>query len=188
MKLVIGLGNPGKQYEKTRHNCGFKAIDFYAEKNNLVFKSKFNGLYSEQIINNEKIVFLKPQSFMNLSGEVVLSYVKYFNIDIEDILVIYDDVNYSVGNFKIKRGGSSGGHNGIDNIIDLLKTEDIIRIKIGISKNEIPLTDYVLSKFSKEEEKLIESILPTISDIINDFSRYNVDELMQKYNNEGKSE
>ncbi|NLC48189.1 MAG: aminoacyl-tRNA hydrolase [Tenericutes bacterium] len=186
MKLVVGLGNPGKKYEKTRHNCGFKLIDYYASKNNLIFKSKFKGLYSEQIINNEKIIFLKPQSYMNLSGEVVQQFVKYFNINTEDILVVYDDVNYPVGTFKIKRDGSSGGHNGIDNILDLLKTNQITRLKIGISMNEIPLTDYVLSKLTKEEESLIERIMPTVENIIKDFSNNSVDYLMQKYNNEGK--
>lgn len=184
MKLIVGLGNPGKKYEKTRHNCGFRAIDFYAKKNNLEFKSKFDGLYAEQIINKEKIMLLKPQLFMNLSGEVVIKYVNYFNINIEDIIIIYDDVDFSVGTFKIKRGGSSAGHNGIKNIIELLKTENISRIRIGTSKNDIPLIDYVLGKFSDKDFNLIEDILPTISNIITDYSKMNVDELMQKYNRE----
>lgn len=182
MKLIVGLGNPGKSYEKTRHNCGFMAIDFYATKNDLTFKNKFNGLYCEQLINNEKIILLKPQTFMNLSGECVYEFVNYYNIDLNDIIIIYDDVDFNVGSFKIKRGGSAAGHNGIKNIIQLLKTENINRIRIGISKNNIPLEKYVLGKFSKDEEEQIKNILPTISDVINDFSNSNIDSLMEKYN------
>lgn len=119
---------------------------------------------------------------MNLSGESVREIVNFYNIDIEDILIIYDDIDFEVGTFKIRRGGSAGGHNGIRNIIDNLKTENIQRIRIGISKNEIPLMDYVLGKFTPEEEKKIESIFPQISNVINDFSNNNIDELMKKYN------
>lgn len=182
MKLIVGLGNPEKKYEKTRHNCGFRAIDYYAKKNNLSFKSKFKGLYCEQVVNNEKMILLKPQTYMNLSGESVREIVNFYNIDIEDILIIYDDADFEIGTFKIKRGGSAGGHNGIKNIIDNLKTENIQRIRIGISKNEIPLMDYVLGKFSPEEEKKLESIFPKIADVINDFTNNNIDELMKKYN------
>ena len=103
MKLIVGLGNPGKEYENTRHNCGFRAIDFYATKNNLNFKNKFNGEYCENRINNEKIILLKPQTFMNLSGDCVVKFVNYYNLKIEDILIIYDDVDFEVGKFKIKR-------------------------------------------------------------------------------------
>ena len=182
MKLIVGLGNPGKRYEKTRHNCGFMAIDFYAAKNNLEFKNKFNGLYAEQIINNEKILFLKPQTYMNLSGNCVRDFVNFYNIELDDILIIYDDYNFDVGTFRIRRDGSDGGHNGIKNIIENLKNENIKRVRIGISKNTIPLEDYVLQKFSNEDYKKVCDILPTISDIINDFCYISIDELMQKYN------
>ena len=182
MKLIIGLGNPGKKYEKTRHNCGFMAIDLYAQKNNLQFKEKFNGLYSEQTINNEKYIFLKPQTYMNLSGTCVRKYVDYFNIDIDDIYVIYDDVNFEIGNFKIKRNGSAGGHNGIKNIIDNLKTEEIKRIKIGISKNDIPLEDYVLQKIDSKDLKKLNDVLEIVCNIINDTAIENIESLMQKYN------
>ncbi len=182
MKLVVGLGNPDKKYEHTRHNCGFKAIDFYATKNNLTFKNKFNSLYTETIVNGEKIILVKPLTYMNLSGNAVRKYVDFYNINIKDLLIIYDDVDFKVGTYKIKRNGSSGGHNGIKSIIDNLKTEEIQRIRIGISKNVIPLMDYVLSNFNKEEEKMVESLLPTIASIIDDFSVYNIDKLMEKYN------
>ena len=175
MKLVVGLGNPDKKYEKTRHNCGFRAIDFYAEKNNLTFKSKFKGLYCEQLVNNEKLILLKPQTYMNLSGESVIEFVKYYNIDLKDLIVIYDDIDFEVGTFKIKRNGSAGGHNGIKNIIEHLKTENIQRIRIGISKNNIPLDKYVIEKFTQEEDEKINQILPTISNIIEDFTMYDID-------------
>ena len=182
MKLIVGLGNPGKKYEKTRHNSGFMAIDYYAQKHDLTFKSKFNGLYAKQTIKGENVIVLKPQTYMNLSGECVRDFAKYYDIDINDILIIYDDVDFEVGKFKIKRGGSSGGHNGINNVIENLKTNEINRIRIGISKNEIPLIDYVLGKFSKEDDEKIDSILETISNIIDDFSVNNINKLMEKYN------
>lgn len=182
MKLIVGLGNPGKKYERTRHNCGFMAIDYYAKKNNLSFKSKNNGEFSEFTVNNEKVILLKPQTYMNLSGECVLSFVNYYNIDIKDIFIIYDDIDFELGTFKIKRNGSSGGHNGINNIIKNLKTEEIKRIRIGISKNDIPLEDYVLKRLSNSEIEKIENILPTISQIIDDITVCDIDELMRKYN------
>lgn len=182
MKLIVGLGNPEKKYENTRHNCGFRAIDFYAAKNNLVFKNKYNSLYSEQIINNEKVIFVKPQTYMNLSGNAVRQFVKFFNLDIKDLLIIYDDVDFEIGTFKIKRGGSSGGHNGMNNIIDNLHTNDIQRVRIGISKNEIPLIDYVLGKFSKEDNVKLEKVFETICDVIDDFTILDIDKLMDKYN------
>ena len=182
MKLIVGLGNPGKKYEKTRHNCGFMAVDFYNVKYSLTEKTKFNGFYTENTINNEKIILLKPQTYINLSGNCVSQFVNYFNINIEDIYVIYDDVDFEVGSFKIRRNGSSGGHNGIKSIINNLKTENIKRIRIGISKNDIPLEDYVLQKFGKEDLEKINSILPTISSIIDDISINTIDELMEKYN------
>ena len=182
MKLVVGLGNPGKEYDKTRHNCGFRAIDFYAEKNNLSFKSKFNGLYADIVINNEKVLLLKPQTFMNLSGDCVIQFMKYYNLKIEDLLVIYDDTDFETGTFKVKRGGSSAGHNGIKDIINKLHTENICRVRVGISKNNIALADYVLGRFGKEDDEKVNNILSTIEKIINDFTKLSIDDLMQKYN------
>lgn len=182
MKLIVGLGNPGKKYENTRHNCGFMAIDFYAGKNSLTFKKKFNSLYTETIINNEKVVLVKPQTYMNLSGNAVSKFVKYYNAEVDDLLIIYDDIDFPLGKFKIKRGGSCGGHNGIRNIIDNLKTEDIKRVRIGISKNDNELIDYVLGNLSATEKKKINEVLEVISNIIDDFTIYSIDKLMEKYN------
>ena len=125
---------------------------------------------------------LNPQTYMNLSGESVIEFVKYYNIDLKDLIVIYDDIDFEIGTFKIKRNGSAGGHNGIKNIIEHLKTENIQRIRIGISKNNIPLDKYVIEKFTQEEDEKINQILPTISNIIEDFTMYDIDKLMEKYN------
>lgn len=182
MKLVVGLGNPGKKYEKTRHNCGYNAINFYAAKNNLSFKKKFNAEYCEQVVNNEKMLLVKPTTYMNLSGNAVIEFVNFYNIDKKDILIIYDDKNFEVGTFKIKRKGSDGGHNGIKNIISVLHTEDIARVKMGISMPKGELIDYVLGKFSKEDTEKLNNLYPTICNIIDDFSILTIDELMDKYN------
>ena len=182
MKLIVGLGNPGKKYEFTRHNMGFMAIDFYATKKDLDFKKKFNGLYTEFTINNEKVILLKPQTYMNLSGECVLSFVNYFHIDINDILIIYDDRDFEVGSYKLKLGGSSAGHNGIQNIIDNLKTNKIKRLRLGISKNNIPLIDYVLQKLSDEDKNKISEMLVNVNNIIDDFAILDFNHLMSKYN------
>ena len=188
MKLIVGLGNPGLKYENTRHNCGFMAIDFYAGKHDLSFKSKFNGLYSKQIINNETVIVLKPQTFMNLSGECVREFVNYFDIDLDDVLIIHDDVDFEIGTFKVKVKGSSGGHNGMKNILENLKVESINRIRVGISKNNIPLIDYVLQKFSKEDLDKLNGCLPIISEAIDDFISHDINYVMTKYNGINKDE
>lgn len=182
MKLVVGLGNPGKEYEKTRHNIGFMSIDYYCKNNNIELKKKFNGLYSIIEKENGKIILLKPQSFMNNSGDVVKKYVDYFKIDIGDILVIYDDIDFDIGMFKIKNNGSSGGHNGIGDIINKLKSKDIKRIRIGIGKNDFLLADYVLGKFNKKELEKITDILPLISNVIDSFISLDFERIMNKYN------
>ncbi len=182
MKLIVGLGNPGKEYEKTRHNIGFMAIDSYCIKKELLFKKKFNGLYTKDIINGKEIIFLKPQSFMNLSGNVVKSYMNYFKINVDDIIVIYDDAAFEVGEIKIKPDGSSGGHNGIKDIISYLGTSNFKRIRVGISKNDKNMVNHVLANFSKSEINKISKTLYTINDIIEDYSKLSFENLMNKYN------
>ena len=185
MKLIVGLGNPGREYAKTRHNVGFMILDNYCEKNNLYFdSSKFNGLYSQTIINNEKIIFLKPQKYMNLSGEVVRDFMHYFKIDIKDILIINDDLDIKMGKYKLKANGSSGGHNGLKNIGEQLGTFEYKRLKIGISNNKkMETKDYVLGNFNNEEINILNSIIKLSENIINDFVNMSFDLLMTKYNN-----
>lgn len=187
MKLIVGLGNPGKEYEKTRHNAGFMMIDYYAKIKNLTTLKEFkNGLYYEYNNNGEKILLLKPQSYMNLSGEVVRKYIEYFKIDINDVLIINDDMDINLGNVKIKSSGSAAGHNGIKNIIQNLKSESIKRIKIGISKNNINQVDYVIGKFNKEELDILENVKKEVANIIEDFINIDFDKVMSKYNKKNK--
>ena len=184
MKLIVGLGNPGKEYENTKHNMGFKAIDEIARKNNVeINKNKFNGLYAEFNYKNEKIILLKPQLYINLSGDVIKKYVDFYKIDINDILIISDDLDMEVGKLKIKYKGSSGGHNGLKNIESNLKTKEYKRIKIGISNNKnIDTKNYVLSKFNKEEKELIDKTISLFPTIFEDYMTTTFDNLMNKYN------
>lgn len=184
MKLVVGLGNPGREYEKTRHNVGFMSIDSIACYYNVdLNKTKFSGLYGEFNINGEKIVLLKPLKYMNLSGEVVRDFVNFFKIDINDILIIHDDLDTDVGKLRMRYKGSSGGHNGLKNIEQHLSTKEYKRIKIGISNNKnYDTKDYVLGKFSKEEIDLLTPILDNIPNIISDYINLPFDNLMNKYN------
>lgn len=186
MKMIVGLGNPGEEYSLTRHNVGFMVIDSYAKKNNISdFKQKFNGLYTKVYQNNEYFILLKPLSYMNLSGTVIKKFASFYKIKHEDILVIHDDMDLPVGKIKIKYKGSSGGHNGIKNIIENLKTEEFPRFKIGISKDEnINSKDYVISKFNAQDLEKITKILAFSSNIIDDFLILNTERLMSKYNGE----
>lgn len=182
MKLIVGLGNKGNEYNNTRHNVGFMVIDNYINKNNLTLKSKLDGLYAETIINGEKVIFLKPQNYINLSGDVISKYIKYFKIDIKDILVIHDDMDLEIGTFKIKYKGGSAGHNGLKNIESNLKTNEYKRIKIGISKNNIDKVDYVLGKFSSTELSKLNKVIDITYNIIEDFVSLSFENLMNKYN------
>lgn len=184
MKMIVGLGNPGKEYENTRHNIGFMAIDTIAEKNKITLNSKkMNGEYVIFEIHNQKVLLLKPQTYMNLSGEAVSSFAKYYKIDTSDILIISDDLDMDIGKIKLKYKGSSGGHNGLKNIEFHLHTSEYKRLKIGISKNkEIGIKDYVLGNFSLEQKEKINSVLDTINDIFNDFCTLPFDSVMSKYN------
>ena len=186
MKMIVGLGNPGKEYENTRHNIGFMIVDEYARRYNITsFKNKFNGLYAKVYRNGEYFILLKPLSFMNLSGTVVKRFAGFFKIKPEDILVIHDDLDLPVGKIKVKFKGSSGGHNGVKNIIENLKTEIFPHFKIGIDKDEnILYKDYVIGKFSKNDLDEIKKIFEFSSDVIDDFLDYDIEKVMSKYNGE----
>ena len=184
MKLIVGLGNPGKEYETTRHNIGFQTIDKFADKLGVsITKSKFNGFYGETLVEGEKVILLKPQSYINLSGEVIHRFVDFYKISINDILIIHDDLDLPVGTYKLKQKGSSGGHNGLKNIELHLGTQEYKRIKIGISNNKnIDTKDYVLGKISKEETVELDKVKNTILDILNDYFKVSFLDLMAKYN------
>lgn len=184
MKLVVGLGNPGKEYDNTRHNVGFDVIDNYLKIKNIdIKKDKFNGLYNETNINSEKVIFLKPQKYMNLSGEVVRKYIDFFKIKSEDILVIHDDLDQTLGKIKLKQNSSSGGHNGIKNMELHLGTKNYKRLKIGISNDKtIDTKNYVLGKINKEERKILDESIDKCMNILDDYFQMNFIDLMSKYN------
>jgi len=184
MKLVVGLGNPGKEYENTRHNIGFMMIDEIVKTYNLTGKEKMNGLYYELNVKGEKVYLLKPLSYMNLSGEVVRKYIDYFKINIEDILIINDDLDLPIGTHKLREKGSSGGHNGLKNIEQHLNTNNYKRLKIGISNNKnIDTKDYVLGRFSKEDMNELNNFIKLAPDVLEDFITLSFTNLMNKYNN-----
>ena len=184
MKVVIGLGNPGKKYEKTRHNIGFIAVDSLRKKLNVSDeREKFQALVSEKNIDGEKVIFFKPQTFMNLSGNSVIEIVNFYKLDPKkDIIVIYDDMDLSFGDIRIREKGSSGGHNGIKSIISHIG-EEFIRIKCGIGAKEKDAVEHVLGEFSQTEQKDLEEILEKIYNcVIEMLSVQNLDRIMQKYN------
>lgn len=184
MKLIVGLGNPGEEYKNTRHNIGFHYLDLIAKSLNITnFKEKFNGLYARDKYMGEDVILLKPLSYMNLSGEVVIKFKEYFKIKPEDIFVIHDDLDMPVGRIKLKENGSSGGHNGIKNIILNLNTEKFKRLKIGISKDKnIETKEYVLGKFQKDELERLDNINYLIDSLIADYFKLSFSDLMAKYN------
>ena len=184
MKLIVGLGNPGREYENTRHNIGFMFIDEYAKEKGIeINKKKFNGLYVDFINNGEKTILLKPQTYMNLSGESVRAFVDFFKINIEDILIISDDLDMPIGKLKLRPTGSSGGHNGLKNIELHLNTQNYKRLKIGISHNKnIDTKDYVLGNLSKENQDTINDLKKIVNNIIEDFYKLDFEKLMAKYN------
>ncbi len=180
MKLIVGLGNPGKEYQNTRHNIGFKVIDEYL--GHVYFKEKYSALYFMQVMNGEKVIFMKPQTYMNDSGRAVRHFVNYFKINVEDILILHDDMDFDIGKFKIKQSGSSAGHNGIKSIIENLGTEDFKRIRIGISKAENDTIDYVLGDFNQDEMKEMSEVIDQLKNVLDDYFLMDFDKLMNKYN------
>lgn len=181
MKLVVGLGNPGKEYENTRHNIGFMSLDHYL--GTVKYSKKFNAEYYETNIDVEKYIFIKPLSYMNLSGKVVYDFVNFYKLDLSDVLVIQDDMDLEFGKIRIKINSLSGGHNGIKDIIKYLNSTSFARIKVGIAHNRnMDTKDYVLSKFSKEELNILSNSFSVVDKIIEDFSKLSIQELMSKYN------
>lgn len=181
MKLVVGLGNPGKEYASTRHNIGFMCVDNYV--GNCDWKEKFNALYQQVVINGEKVLFIKPLTYMNLSGQAVRGFVDYFKIDIEDILIIQDDLDLALGKIRLKINSSAGGHNGIKSIINELGTDNFARLKIGIAHSEFSDTkDYVLGKFNEEDMKVINASILLSKQIIDSFLNVGIEKTMNKYN------
>lgn len=184
MKLIIGLGNPGKEYENTRHNIGFMVLDNYLKDSS--WQKKFNALYTAEVINNEKVIFVKPETYMNLSGNSVIEFINFYKIENKDILVIHDDLDLPFGKIRIKTNSSAGGHNGIKSIINRIGNNNFTRLKIGISHNTNGDTkDFVLGKFNKEQLAQLEKTYLLTNKIIEDFIKYDINKVMNDYNGVG---
>ncbi len=186
MVIIVGLGNPKKEYENTRHNVGFMAIDALAEKYNIsVLDCKHKALIGKGVINGYKVVLVKPLTYMNLSGEAVRAVIDYYKADAEsELIVIYDDVSLDVGQLRIRKKGSAGGHNGIKNIIAQLGHDVFLRIKIGVGEKPkgYDLADYVLGHFSKEELAVMQESLCKVDGAVNLMLAGEVDQAMNDYN------
>jgi len=184
MYVFIGLGNPGKQYESTRHNVGFLAIDYFAEKHNIsVTKIKHKALIGEGRIGNEKVILVKPQTFMNLSGQSVREIVNYYNVEENEIVVIYDDIDIEVGKTRIRKSGSAGTHNGMKSIIYEIQNDKFPRIRIGVGNDKkMDLASYVLSKFKGEETTAIKEAIEKVGNIMNCIIENDIDKAMNEYN------
>lgn len=184
MKLIVGLGNIGREYENTRHNAGFMVIDKLASKLNVKFdQSKFKAIIGITNINGEKVILMKPTTYMNLSGEAVHECVNFYKINTEDILIIHDDLDLPVGSVRIRMQGSGAGQKGMKNIIDHLHTQHIKRIRMGIGRDKmIEVCDYVLGKFRNDEAKVFDEACDWASDAAYEFISKPFMEVMNKYN------
>lgn len=183
MKLIVGLGNPGKKYEKTRHNMGFMAVDLFSEISQIdIDKEVFSGILGRGRVFDEDVLLFKPTTFMNLSGTAVSQVTHYFKINIEDIIVVYDDMALTPGNIRLRLDGSSGGHKGMQNIIDQLGTNKIKRIRIGIGEPAGDTVDFVLSKPTNDEEGLIDEAICNAANAIKEALKSGFDKAMNRFN------
>ena len=185
MYLIVGLGNPEEEYSQTRHNMGFNTINKIAEKYNLeINKNKFHGLYENVIIEDKKVILLKPQTYMNLSGISVKEIMDFYKIDKENILIIYDDMDIEPGKIKIRKKGGAGGHNGIKSIIESIRTEEFERIRIGIGR-PTPNQDkinYVIGAISNEEKEQLEKGVEKAVEAVEEVLKNGIDSAMNKFN------
>ena len=183
--LVVGLGNPGLTYESTRHNAGFAAVDMLTDKLGVSLKKhKFEAVYGDAVIAGERVIIAKPQTFMNNSGRAVAAISRFYKIPPERIIVLFDDISLPVGNIRIRRKGSAGGHNGIKDIIELLGTEDIMRIKIGVGEKPNPdydLKDWVLGKLREDEKEPFSSACGAAALAVEEIIKHGIDSAMNKY-------
>ncbi|NLY82374.1 MAG: aminoacyl-tRNA hydrolase [Clostridiales bacterium] len=184
MKIIVGLGNPGKKYEFTRHNMGFITVEYLADKYSIKLeKLKFRSLIGEGIIEGEKVILVKPQTYMNLSGEAVREIVNFYKISTDDLILIYDDIDTETGYIRIRKFGSAGTHNGMKSVIFQLKTDKFPRVRIGIGKpGIIPLMHYVTGKISTSEAKLLRQSVEEASGGIASMITEDIDMAMNKFN------
>jgi PTH1 family peptidyl-tRNA hydrolase len=186
--VVIGLGNPGKDYTNTRHNVGFNTIDLLAERNDIkINKIKFKSVYGEGLIGGEKVLLVKPQTYMNNSGITALDIYNFYKLPIENIIVVVDDIDIDFGTVKVKRKGSAGSHNGLKSIIFQLQKDDFPRVKIGIGDKRPgqDLANFVLGRFSKEEKQDIEEAIINAAMAVETIIKEDINKAMNKFNTKG---
>ena len=183
--IIAGLGNPGAEYQKTRHNAGFLAIDHIAERASVkIDRAKFRALTAEAVIGDKRVLLMKPQTFMNSSGEAIGAAASFYKIPPERVIVLHDEISFAPGKMRIRRKGSAGGHNGLKSIIAHLSSEDFPRVKIGVGQKPSPdydLVDWVLGKFSLDDVKAIEGLYENIYDSIALMLEGKIDEAMNKF-------
>lgn len=187
--MLLVYGNPGLRYENTRHNFGFMAIDEIASKLGInVTKNKFNALIGDGIFNGEKIILVKPQTYMNLSGESVIQILEFYKVPLQNLIVIYDDIDLPFGGLRIKPNGSPGTHNGMRNITELLKSQDFVRIRMGSGRptSGIDLKDYVLMKMNDEEINQVKILVEKVYKSVIEIFEHNVSSAMNLYNKSGE--
>ncbi|MGG0186006.1 aminoacyl-tRNA hydrolase [Bacillus rhizoplanae] len=186
MKLIVGLGNPGREYELTRHNIGFMAVDELSKRWNIPLnEQKFKGLFGAGFVNGEKVILLKPLTYMNLSGESIRPLMDYYKIDIEDFVVMYDDLDIPVGKLRLRMKGSAGGHNGVKSTIAHLGTQEFQRIRMGIDrpKNGMKVVDYVLGRFTVDEMPEVERAIKKSADACEEWLKAPFLQVMNTFNN-----
>lgn len=185
--MVVGLGNPGKDYANTRHNIGFNTIDILGDRNNInINKIKFKSVYGEGFIGREKVILMKPQTYMNNSGVAIKEAANFYKIPIENIIVIVDDIDIDFASIRIRSKGSAGSHNGLKSIINHLSDNNFPRIKIGVGKKQHPsqdLADFVLSKFSKDEILDINDSIETAAEAVESITKHGINTAMNQFNN-----
>lgn len=185
MYLIVGLGNPEEEYSKTRHNMGFDTVNKIAKEYNINFnKNKFKGIYGTGIIKDEKIILLKPQTYMNLSGESIIQIMNFYKIKPNEIIIIYDDIDIEPSHIKIRKKGSAGSHNGMKSVVKLLGTENFTRIRVGIGcpEDKKNMIDYVIGKVPEEELKILSDGTTKAKDAVIEIIKNGVDIAMNKFN------
>ena len=185
MYLIVGLGNPESEYANTRHNMGFDTINEIAKKNNInITKTKFKGLYETGIIQGKKVILLKPQTYMNLSGESVKEIVNFYNINPEEIIIIYDDIDTEKGNIRIRKKGGPGSHKGMQSVVENLQTSNFGRIRVGIGQPEFKkdMINYVIGKVPEEEKKILHQGIEKAVEAVEEIIKNGIDIAMNKFN------
>jgi PTH1 family peptidyl-tRNA hydrolase len=186
MFIIVGLGNPGKRYERTRHNVGFMTVDELAQRHSIaVNRLKWKALWGEGRIGEEKVLLLKPQTFMNLSGDAVVEFVRFYQLPLERLIVLVDDVDIAFGTIRIKAKGSAGSHNGMKSLIQRLGSENFPRIKLAIGNKPsyMDLADYVLGRFTESEEKTVQREIEEAANAAETILRNGIQEAMNAFNN-----